>query len=470
MSETIEQRNPRTGESDGPLAVADQAQVAAAAQRLRQAQPAWAGLGVEARCARLAQFARAIEEQREPLLQALLADTGRWHESVIEVDGVLDSLRRWVADAPGLLPEGEERGDGLVRTRQRWVPYQLVGVISPWNFPLLLSLIDAVPALAAGCAVLVKPSEVTSRFVAALQPAIDAVPELAGVLAFVTGDGRTGQAVIEVVDTLCFTGSVKTGRKVGEACAARFIPASLELGGKDPAIVLSDADIPRAARSLAWGSFVNGGQSCMSIERVYVERPVAQAFIDALAAEAGRLKLAHPDPRDGQIGPVISGAQAQIIEEQLADAYAKGARALTGGQIVRMGGDWCPPTVLVDVDHGMKIATEETFGSVLPVMVVEDEEEAVAKANDSQYGLSAAVFSGDPQRAQRIASRLHAGGVSINDAALTGMVQTAEKQSFKLSGLGGSRMGGASIRRFVRAQALLINTGEESPWWFPRAQ
>ena len=258
-----------------------------------------------------------------------------------------------------------------------------------------------------------------------------------------------------------------TGRKVGEACARRFIPASLELGGKDPALVLSDANVEHAARALAWGSFVNGGQSCMSIERVYVEAPVAEAFIAALVKEASALQLAWPDPRQGQIGPIIAESQVTLVREQLADAKAKGARALTGGELVDHGGQWCPPTVLVDVTEDMAVIREESFASVLPVIVVADEAEAIRRANDTEFGLSAAVFTQDMARAQRVARQLHAGGISVNDAGLTGLVQTAEKQSFKLSGMGGSRMGTASIRRFVRARALLINTGTASPWWFP---
>lgn len=465
---TMPMRNPRSGQTDGQLPVTPPEHVAALAARLRDAQHEWASRPVEERCNALASLADAIESRREELLQALQADTGRWHESVIEVDGTVSAIRRWAAQAPACLaePEPVQETIGFIRSRQTWVPYPLVGVISPWNFPLMLTLIDAVPALAAGCAILAKPSEVTSRFVPVLKEALDEVPELAAVFGLVTGPGQVGQAVIDAADQVCFTGSVATGRKVGEACARRFIPASLELGGKDPALVLSDADPVRAARSLAWGSFVNGGQSCMSIERVYVEQSVAAAFIAALAEEAGRLRLAYPDPKDGEIGPIISVAQVAIVRQQLADARDKGARALTGGELVDHGGMWCPPTVLVDVTDEMKVMQEESFAAILPVMVVADEEEAIARANATEFGLSAAVFSADPERAERVARHLQAGGISINDACLTGLVQTAEKQSFKLSGLGGSRMGSASIRRFVRARALLIHDGASSPWWF----
>ncbi len=467
---TLPLRNPRTGLSDGELPITAASEVAALGAQLRQAQQAWAECSIEERCARLDALADALVARRDGFLDALLADTGRWHESQIEVDGTVGAIRRWAQQAAGCLAEKPAQQEAIpfIHSQQTWVPYAVVGVISPWNFPLMLTLIDAVPALAAGCSILAKPSEVTSRFVPLLRDALDEAG-LGEVFKLVTGAGATGRAVIEASDQICFTGSVATGRKVGEACARRFIPASLELGGKDPALVLSDANIAHAARALAWGSFVNGGQSCMSIERVYVEAPVADAFIAALVKEASALELAWPDPKQGQIGPVIAASQVELVRGQLADAKAKGARALTGGELIEHGGVWCPPTVLVDVTDEMAVVADESFASVLPVMVVADEAEAIARANATEFGLSAAVFTQSPERAQRVARQLQAGGISINDACLTGMVQTAEKQSFKLSGMGGSRMGTASIRRFVRARALLINNGTASPWWFPAA-
>ena len=467
---TLPLRNPRTGLSDGELPITSASEVAALGAQLRHAQLAWADRSIEERCARLDALADALVARRDGFLDALLADTGRWHESQIEVDGTVGAIRRWAQQAAGCLAEKPAQQEAIpfIHSQQTWVPYAVVGVISPWNFPLMLTLIDAVPALAAGCSILAKPSEVTSRFVPLLRDALDEA-DLGEVFKLVTGAGATGQAVIEASDQICFTGSVATGRKVGEACARRFIPASLELGGKDPALVLSDANIAHAARALAWGSFVNGGQSCMSIERVYVEATVADAFIAALVKEASALELAWPDPKQGQIGPVIAASQVELVRGQLADAKAKGARALTGGELIEHGGVWCPPTVLVDVTDEMAVVADESFASVLPVMVVADEAEAIARANATEFGLSAAVFTQSPERAQRVARQLQAGGISINDACLTGMVQTAEKQSFKLSGMGGSRMGTASIRRFVRARALLINNGTASPWWFPAA-
>lgn len=456
-------RNPRTGLLDYAMPVAGEAEVADAAQALRERQPAWAALPAAERAQALRAWRERLLAAQGPLSEALLADTGRWHEGVLEVQAVAASLSRWADQGPGLLASSSARASlPFLRLEQQAQPYPLVGVISPWNFPLLLSLIDAIPALMAGCAVLVKPSEVTPRFVEPLHATLGGLP-----LAFVTGAGPTGQALIEQVDTIAFTGSVATGRKVAEQAARRFIPAQLELGGKDAALVFSDADLPRAARSLAWGSMVNAGQSCMSLERSYVERAAFDAFAALLAERVGALRLNTADPREGQIGPLIAAAQARLIQAQLDDAYALGARALCGGQLVEhQGGIWCQPTVLVDVHHGMRIMREETFGPLLPLMPFDSEGEAVRLANDSVYGLSGAVFSADLARARRVAAQLQAGAVSINDCSLTALVHEGAKQSFGLSGLGGSRMGPQSIQRFVRQQLCIVSDGTPSPWWF----
>lgn len=464
---TFELRNPRTGKVDASMPVTPTRDIRELAASLRTAQVDWVQQGIASRAERLSALADAMAAQREAFCEVLLADTGRWHESEIEVDGILSVIRRWAGQAADCLPEAGpvKQAIPFIQSQQTWVPYPVLGVISPWNFPLMLTLIDAIPALAAGCSVIAKPSEVTSRFVPLLREILEEAG-LTGVFQLVTGAGATGQAVVEESDMICFTGSVATGRKVGEACARRFIPVSLELGGKDPALVLDDADVERAARAIAWAGFVNGGQSCMSIEKVFVEKPVAERFIGELVKQAEALGLAWPDPKQGQIGPIIAASQIEVVRRQLDDAKRRGARALAGGELVKHGGTWCPPTVLVDVDDDMAVAREETFATLLPVFVVAGEAEAVARANASEFGLSAAVFTQSNERAQRVARQLEAGGISINDASLTAMVQTAEKQSFKFSGMGGSRMGTASIRRFVRARALLINDGTDSPWWF----
>ncbi|MFM7531324.1 MAG: aldehyde dehydrogenase family protein [Rubrivivax sp.] len=465
-------RNPRSGEIDTTVRVFDAHEVRSVADALRMAQPAWAATAPAERLRVLAALAEALAAEGPAIVAALEADTGRRSESLIELQGVIGILLRWIGDAPALLAEVPPRRSRVphIVIEQHQRPYGVAGIISPWNFPLLLSLIDAIPALAAGCSVLIKPSEATPRFVPALQRAVERVPGLPALLQFVTGGAATGEALVRSVDVLCFTGSVRTGERVAQLAAQCFVPAHLELGGKDAAIVCADADLARAARSLTWGSMGSAGQSCMSIERCYVDRRVHDAFVGMLCEEVGALRHAWPDMANGPIGPILAAVQVPVVERQLADALARGARARVGGAVVHLGGGaWCEPTVLVDVTHEMEVMREETFAAILPVMAFEDEDEAVRLANDSDYGLSGAVFSADTDRARRIAGRLQAGAISINDAALTAMVYDASKQSFKRSGLGGSRMGTASLQRFYRQQAFLINDGTPSPWWFAPA-
>jgi aldehyde dehydrogenase (NAD+) len=470
----VDVRNPRTGAIDYSFDPPSRDELAGVCARLRSAQPAWEASGAPARAAALLAWRDSMLRHRDELVGALVRDTGRFFESALEVDAIRGTLERWARNGPDALAEEPARAAAIpiVSVRQAMQPYALAGVISPWNFPLLLSLIDAIPALVSGCAVVVKPSEIAPRFIEPLARTIAEVPELARVLAFVAGAGETGRDIVDLVDLVCFTGSVPTGRAVGEQAARRFIPAFLELGGKDAAIVTASADIERATSAILWGSTANAGQSCLSIERVYVEQPVHDAFVERLAQKARALRLAVPEPQSGEIGPIIAEKQVAIIERHLSDAARRGAKALTGGEMeTHDGGAYCPATVLTGADHSMLVMTEETFGPVIPVMRARDADHAVELANDSTYGLSGAVFAGTTDEAIAIARRVRAGGISINDAALTALVYDGEKNSFNLSGLGGSRMGPASLRRFARRQAFLIaESSAPDPWWYPSLQ
>lgn len=458
-------RNPRSGEADHWIQPLDAADLGQLAMRLRDCQPAWAALSPEARAQHLDALADAIVRQRGALVHALTQDTGRARISAIEVDATVGMVRRWAARAPALLAPSAPRATAIpgIDTLTRLVPYPLVGAISPWNFPLTLALIDAIPALAAGCAVIVKPSEVTPRFIAPLMTAIAEVPAIAAVFAVVEGDGATGAALIEQVDFVAFTGSVATGRKVGIAAAAAMIPASLELGGKDPMIVLGSADPVAAAQVALRASVLNTGQACQSIERVLVARSIAEPFLAALVEAAGAVRLNHPDIAHGDIGPFIHGPQAAIVQAQIDDAVAKGATVLTGGTVEALGGGlYLRPTVVTGVTGDMALLRDETFGPVIPVQVFDTPAEAAALANHGEFGLSAAVL-GDPHEAEAVAVRLRAGAVSINDGSLTSMVWEAEKSSFGVSGLGPSRMGDTGLLRFCRRQALIRQTGAPLP-------
>jgi succinate-semialdehyde dehydrogenase / glutarate-semialdehyde dehydrogenase len=468
MTNPIAVRNPRTGVLDHTIVPPSEDWLKEKCGNLRQAQIHWQEIGIEGRIEALKKFKQSLLSQRDRLTEALVNDTGRLSISVLEIDSLLSSIDRWCKLAPELLQASEKNtAIPFIQLQQTLVPYPLVGVISPWNFPLLLSTIDTIPALLAGCAVIVKPSEIASRFVAPLMSAIDAVHDLRHVLTLIEGGGETGSTLIESVDLICFTGSVATGQKVATAAARRLIPACLELGGKDPAIVLASADLELATSAILWGSVVNTGQSCQSIERIYVAEAIFTEFVSKLVTKSERLKLAYPTVISGEIGPIIAERQAIIISEHLQDARSKGAIVNCGGKVEQKdGGWWCPPTVLTQVNHSMKVMTEETFGPIMPIMSFTTEAAAINLANDTIYGLSAAVF-GVETAALAIATQIDAGAISINDASLTAMIYEGEKNSFRYSGLGGSRMGAAGLMRFLRKKALLVKTNAVAdPWWF----
>ncbi|MEH2030437.1 MAG: aldehyde dehydrogenase family protein [Nostoc sp.] len=472
MTKPIEVRNPRTGKFDYVIIPQPPRLVVQQCKRTRRAQVRWQQLGLEGRIEALQQWKQATLSGRDRLTEALVNDTGRLSTSVLEIDSFFSSIDRWCRLAPELLQESAKNtAIPFIALQQTSVPYPLVGVISPWNFPLLLSTIDTIPALLAGCAVIVKPSEITPRFVAPLMTALNNVPKLHDVLTFVEGAGATGSTLIENVDLVCFTGSVATGRKVAQAAAKQFIPAFLELGGKDAAIVLESANLELATSAILWGSVVNTGQSCLSIERIYVADSIFEKFYHQLVAKAHRLQLAYPTIESGEIGPIIAEKQAAIISDHLLDAVEKGAVIHCGGVIEDLGGGWwCRPTVLTQVNHSMKVMTEETFGPIMPVMPFSTVEEAVSLANDSIYGLSAAVFASETE-ALEVAHQIDAGAISINDAGLTAIMHEGEKNAFKFSGMGGSRMGAAALKRFMRKKAILIKTNATNdPWWFENGE
>jgi acyl-CoA reductase-like NAD-dependent aldehyde dehydrogenase len=473
MTKPIEVRNPRTGKFDYVIIPPPPRLLAQQCNRLRRGQVHWQKIGVDARVAALKEWKQALISLKDQLTEALTNDTGRLSVTNLEINSFFSTIDRWCNLAPQLLQDSSKNtAIPFIALQQTSVPYPLVGVISPWNFPLLLSTIDTIPALLAGCAVVVKPSEIAPRFVAPLMTALNNIPYLRDVLAFIEGAGQTGADLIENVDLICFTGSVETGRKVAEAAAKKFIPAFLELGGKDPAIVLESADLDLATSAILWGSVVNTGQSCLSIERIYVAESIFSEFYHQLIAKAHNLQLAYPHLENGEIGPIIAEKQAAIINEHLQDAIAKGAVIHCGGKIEELGGGlWCRPTVLTEVNHSMKVMAEETFGPIMPVMSFSTVEEVIHLSNDSMYGLSASVFAESAAAALEVAEQIEVGAISINDAGLTSFIHEGEKNSFKFSGLGGSRMGAASLKRFLRKKAFLMKTNfSKDPWWFDKSE
>jgi acyl-CoA reductase-like NAD-dependent aldehyde dehydrogenase len=464
-------RNPRTGQYDYEITIPSPEAVKENCDRLRSHQQPWWACGIDKRVDALQQWKQAVEQHKEELITALCTDTGRKWETLLEAELVSTSVDRWCGIAKDFFLPVQKKSSSIpfLSLQQELVPFPLVGVISPWNFPLLLSLIDTIPALLAGCAVIVKPSEVTPRFIRVMEKTIAAVPELSNVLKYAEGDGIVGAALVNNCDLVCFTGSTATGKKVYDAASKRMIPVFLELGGKDPAIVLQGADIHLAASSILWGSTANAGQSCLSIERVYVQDTLFDAFTTALVKQAALLQLNAHDINQGQIGPLIFEKQAQIINEHLQDALNKGATILYGDSqcSVINGGYYCRPTVLINVNHQMKLMQEETFGPIIPVMKFTTKEEAIRLANDTIYGLSGAVFAGSVDEAMEVARQVEGGAISINDCALTAVMHEGEKNSFKLSGIGGTRMGPSAIKRFMRQKVFIIkDEGKPSPWWY----
>lgn len=462
MRDPIPVRNPRTGEIDFSISPLEVHEIEAEYRHVLANQPAWSQ-DLELRLETLRAWRDEIEKSRQEIAGALTLDTGRRTLSYAEVDIILAALDRWIRLAPELLKPPGNISSELPGIELGWgySPYPVVGVIAPWNFPLILTMIDAIPALAAGCTVLAKASKVTPRFVEPIAEAIARVPELDKVLRMIRGDGRCGSQMIEFVDAVCFTGSIPVGRIVAHAAAERLIPALLELGGKDAAIVTESADVGRAAQSLLRASVSNTGQACQSIERVYVQRSRFDEFLEALVSGARAVELNYPDIDHGHIGPLIAKEQAEVIEQQVADARDKGAVIHCGGEIEHHGGGlWCRPTVLTNISHDMECMREETFGPLLPVMPFDTVEEAIRLANDSDCGLSGAVFAGSREEAEAIGIQIEAGGISIGDAGLTSFVHDAEKDSCKLSGIGQSRMGPSGLLRFLRKRALICNTGE----------
>ena len=463
MERELAVRNPRTGENDYTIHPPGNAELDSMAAGLRSNQAEWANADIGHRCSVVMAWAEDLLDPGEALfgelLGALTTDTGRRLVSMIEIQAIRQLVTGWAYQAPTLMADSEERdsvteGVGIVGQR---VPYQLAGVISPWNFPLLLSMLDAIPALVAGCAVIVKPSEVTPRFVQPLQDSIARHSELAGVFRFIVGDGQTGAALVDQVDVIAFTGSVASGRKVAEAAARNFIPALLELGGNDPAIVLPSADLDSTVTAVLRSSVQATGQACQSLERVYVHKDQIDEFVGALTKRAEQVELNYPDIRQGHIGPLIFARQAEIIRAHLDDAVKKGATVLCGGKIENHGGGkWIRPTVLTGVNHSMKVMQEETFGPVIPVMAYDTIEAAIKLANDSEYGLSAAVFGQDIEQAMAVASEINAGAIGINDGAVTVDVHDAAHDSFGCSGMGQARMGLTGLIRFTREKALIV--------------
>lgn len=450
--------NPATGEQFGSLPMTTAAEIRQAVAQMRRSAPVWQQKTPAERARILKQLQAVLIEHADEIIRVVNVNTGKSRQDALaELFLVVDKLQTYRRHAPGWL-QRQRVPPGIYVFKRYYVeprPFGVVAVIGPWNLPLDLSIPPVYAALLAGNTVVLKPSEATAAVGQLIERLFQSVPELSPFVRVIHGDGAVGAELVASNPDLVFlTGSTDTGLKVAEATARRMIPFIHELGGKDPMIVLEDADVRKAAHWGVWGAFYHSGQTCVSIERVYVVADVYDAFVAAVMEEMAELRHGYTPEKENpyHLGPISFERQIGIIERHLEDARARGARVLTGGGRT---GLFVEPTVLVDVDHSMALMREESFGPFMPIMKVRDEEEAIRLANDSEYGLSASVWSRDLERARRVAQRLDVGSVVVNDTIAHYAVSMLPFGGVKLSGSARTH-GKQDVLQFTQSKAYGI--------------
>ena len=467
--------NPATGETLRELDCVTDAEVLAAVERARQSQPAWADLSVRKRIEILRVFQKNLHAKKSSIAEAITREAGKpiAESLVTEVLVVLDAAQFLIEQAFTLLrDESVPHGNlatKLKRGRLLREPHGVIGIISPWNYPFSIPATETLAALVAGNTVVLKPSELTPLIALELASLLHASGVPKEVFQVIIGDGTTGATLLRSpIDKLVFTGSVATGKRIAAAAAERLLPVVLELGGKDPMIVLDDADLDVASSAAVWGAFVNAGQACLSVERCYVHRSLYERFVNACAEKAGSLTVGNGMDPKTDVGPMIHERQLRIVEAHVEDAKARGARVLTGGKrLPELGPNFYAPTVLMNVTHDMRIMREETFGPVLPIMSFDSDEEAIRLANDSEYGLAASVWTRDSMRGERLARQIHAGTVMVNDVISCFGISEAPHGGLKASGLGHTH-GRFGLDEMVRVKYLDIDQMPrmKKVWWY----
>jgi len=460
----IEVENPATGHVIATVPIVAPEEVAELVARARRAQPGWDALGFDGRAAVMKRCQKWISDNAERVIETIVSETGKAYEDALlaEVSYAEGAFSFWAKNAKRYLAEERVKSASpFAKGRKlivRYAPLGVVGVVGPWNYPLTNSFGDCIPALMAGNAVVLKPSEITPLTSMLMGEMLRECGLPEDVYQVAPGYGETAQALIDEVDFVMFTGSTATGKKVMARAAETLTPVALELGGKDPMIVCSDADIERAANAAVHYSMQNAGQTCISTERVYVEEPIYDDFVRLVTDRVRDLRQGTPGgPGSTDIGAVINPPQADIVERHVTDAVEHGARVLVGGGRRDENGHFFEPTVLVDVDHSMACMREETFGPTVPIMKVRDTEEAVRLANDSPYGLQASVWTKDAAKGERLARRIEAGAVTVNDAQVNYVALELPMGGWKESGLG-TRHGADGIRKYTKKQSVLVTS------------
>jgi len=467
--------NPATGEVLGELDCAGPTEVRAAVAQARAAQPEWNAWGIRNRVQVLRRFQQNLLASKTDIARRITHEAGKPYVEALltEVLVVLDAARFLIDNAfPILREEKLPHGNLALKTKSGRIlhePYGVIGIISPWNYPFSIPATETMAALVAGNAVILKPSELTPLIAIELQSLLRRSGVPADIFQVLPGEGATGAALVNSeIDKLVFTGSVATGRRIAQVAAERLLPVVLELGGKDAMLVLDDADADTASSAAVWGAFVNAGQTCLSVERCYVHASLYSVFVEACAEKARKLHVGNGMDASSEIGPMIHERQVRIVESHVDDARKRGARVVTGGVRLReMGPTFFAPTVLADVDHGMRVMREETFGPVLPIASFADDEEAVRLANDSNYGLAASIWTPDRRRGERLARRIQAGTVMVNDAVSCFSISEAPHGGVKSSGLGRTH-GRWGLEEMVRVKYLdsdLVPRMKKI-WWF----
>src|ERR1700687_106514 len=467
--------NPATGEVLRELDGAGEGDVQAAVSRAQAAQAAWAELGLRRRIDVLREFQGKLYARKSEIAAAITREVGKplVEALVTEVLVVLDAARFLIDNACGSRRDEPCPHANLVtKLKSGWLvrePHGVIGIISPWNYPFSIPATETLAALVAGSAVVLKPSELTPLVALELASLLHAAGVPKDVFQVVVGEGPTGAALLRSpIDKLVFTGSGATGKRSAAAAAERLLPVVLELGGKDPMLVLDDADVDVASSAAVWGAFVNAGQTCLSVERCYVHRSLYEPFLQACVEKTRKLRVGNGMDTHTDVGPMIHERQLRIVEAQVEDAKTHGARVLAGGSRLReLGAHFYAPTVLADVTHDMRIMREETFGPVLPVMAFDSDDEAVRLANDSDYGLAASVWTRDRARGDALARRIQAGTVMVNDVVSCFGISEAPHGGVKASGIGRSH-GRFSLEEMVRIKYLDSDRlpGMEKIWWY----